>query len=140
VSDGALRAALGVVALGGLVLAAYLTWVHYDESVLVCTSGGGCETVQQSAYAELAGVPVAVLGVVFYAAVLVLVAWDTPVARTICAALAIAGLAFAAYLVALQLFVIDAFCIWCLVNDLVVAPALAVLAVVRARRGPAPAG
>jgi uncharacterized membrane protein len=134
VSDRAVRAALALVALTGLALAAYLTWVHYDENLLVCTAGGGCETVQQSSYAELAGVPVAVLGVVFYASVLALVAWDAPVARTTCAGIAVGGLAFAAYLVALQLFVIDALCAWCLLNDLVLVPALAVLAVIRARR------
>jgi uncharacterized membrane protein len=134
VNDRALRAALALVALAGLGLSAYLTWAHYDENVLVCTSGGGCETVQQSSYAELAGVPVALLGVVFYAMVLALVAWDASVARTTCAGLAVGGLAFAAYLVALQLFVIDALCAWCLLNDLVLVPALAVLAVIRARR------
>jgi uncharacterized membrane protein len=135
-SDRALRAALFLIALAGLGVAAYLTWVHYDENVLVCTAGGGCEAVQQSSYAVLAGVPVALLGVVFYATTLALVAWDAPVARTTCAGLAVGGLAFAAYLVALQLFVIDALCAWCLLNDLVLVPALAALAVARARRSP----
>jgi uncharacterized membrane protein len=134
VSDRALRATLALVALAGLALAGYLTWVHYDEGALVCTAGGGCETVQRSAYAELAGIPVALLGVAFYAGVLGLLAWDAPAARTACAALAVAGVAFAAYLVALQLFVIDATCVWCLVNDLVLTPALAIVAVTRARR------
>jgi len=45
------------------------------------------------------------------------------------AALSAAG--FAAYLIALQAFVIDAWCIWCLVNDVVIVPALAVLSVWR---------
>ena len=37
------------------------------------------------------------------------------------------------YLLALQLFVIDAVCAWCLVNDVVVAPLLAVLTALRLR-------
>ena len=46
-------------------------------------------------------------------------------------ALALAALAFAAYLVILQLFVIDATCIWCMVNDVILIPLFAVLALVR---------
>jgi uncharacterized membrane protein len=56
-SDRAVRIAAGAVTLAGAALAAYLTWVHYDESLLVCVAGGGCETVQRSAYAEIAGIP-----------------------------------------------------------------------------------
>ena len=132
-SDRALRIAVGTVALAGAALAAYLTWVHYDESLLVCVSGRGCETVQQSAYAEIAGVPVALLGLIAYSAVAALVAWDTPTARLCAAIIAFVGLAFSLYLLVLQLFVIDAVCTWCVLNDVVVAPLLAVLTAVRLR-------
>jgi uncharacterized membrane protein len=132
-SDRALRIAAGAVALAGAALAAYLTWVHYDESLLVCVAGGGCETVQRSAYAEIAGVPVALLGLVAYPSVLALVVWDAPNARLGAAMIAFVGLAFSLYLLALQLFVIDAVCTWCVVNDVVVAPLLAVLTAVRLR-------
>jgi len=136
VSDRTLRIAAGLVALAGMAVAGYLTWVHYDEAALVCVAGGGCETVQESSYAELVGIPVALLGLVAYVAVLVLVAWDTEPARTAVAAIAIAGAAFAVYLVALQAFVIDAWCVWCLVNDLLLVPLLAILAVWRVLRQP----
>jgi uncharacterized membrane protein len=132
-SDRALRIAAGAVALAGAALAAYLTWVHYDESLLVCVAGGGCETVQRSAYAEIAGVPVALLGLVAYPSVLALVVWDAPNARLGAAMIAFVGLAFSLYLLALQLFVIDAVCTWCVVNDVVGAPLLAVLTAVRLR-------
>jgi uncharacterized membrane protein len=128
-----LRTAAGVVALAGAVLAGYLTWVHYDEGALVCVAGGGCETVQQSAYAEIAGMPVALLGLVAYSTVLGLVVWDTANARLGAALIAFVGLAFSLYLLVLQLFVIDAVCTWCLVNDLVVAPLLALLTALRLR-------
>jgi uncharacterized membrane protein len=101
--------------------------VHYDESALVCVAGGGCETVQQSAYAEIAGVPVALLGLIAYSSVAGLVVWDTPIARLGAAMIAFVGLAFSLYLLVLQLFVIDAVCTWCVVNDVVVSPLLAVL-------------
>ena len=132
-SDRTLRLAVGAVALAGLAVAGYLTYVHYRPDALVCTASGGCEAVQQSEYATLAGVPVALLGLLAYAAVLGLTVVDTPPTRTITAAIALAAAGFAAYLIALQAFVIDAWCIWCLVNDVVIVPFLATLAVVRLR-------
>ena len=69
----------------------------------------------------------ALLGLVAYLAVLGLVAWDSELARTLAAALALVALGFAGYLVVVQAFVIDAWCVWCLVNDLVIVPLLAVL-------------
>jgi uncharacterized membrane protein len=133
VSGRALRLAVGAVALAGLAVAGYLTYVHYRPEALVCTASGGCEVVQQSEYATLAGVPVALLGLLAYAAVLGLTIVDTPLTRAITAAIALSAAGFAAYLIALQAFVIDAWCIWCLVNDLVIVPALAVLALLRIR-------
>ena len=132
-SDRTLRVAAGVVALAGLGVAAYLTWVHYDEGALVCVAGGGCETVQQSSYAEIAELPVALLGLVSYAIVLGLIVWEAPYARLGAAMLAFVGLAFSVYLIVLQLFVIDAVCGWCLANDVLIAPALAVLTALRLR-------
>ncbi len=132
-SDRTLHIVAGAVALVGAALAGYLTWVHYDESALVCVAGGGCETVQQSAYAEIAGVPVALLGLIAYSSVVGLVVWDTPIARLGAAMIAFVGLAFSLYLLVLQLFVIDAVCTWCVVNDVVVAPLLAVLTALRLR-------
>ena len=131
-SDRALRAAVALVALAGVAVAGYLTYVHYQPDALICTSGGGCETVQDSSYAELAGIPVALLGLLGYVAVLVLVAWDSELARTLSAAIALVAAGFAVYLIVLQAFVIDAWCIWCLVNDLVIVPLLAVPTVWRA--------
>jgi uncharacterized membrane protein len=133
VSDRTLRTAAAVVALAGAALAAYLTWVHYDEGALVCVAGGGCETVQQSAYAEIAGIPVALFGLVAYSMVLGLVVRDTTNARLGAALIAFVGLAFSLYLLVLQLSVIDAVCTWCMVNDLVVAPLLALLTTLRLR-------
>ena len=107
--------------------------MHFDAAALVCVAGGGCETVQKSEYAEIAGIPVAALGLVAYAVVLGLVAWDAPPARLGAATIALVGLLFSMYLLALQLFVIDAVCVWCMANDVVIAPALAVLTALRLR-------
>lgn len=128
-----LRASLFVVSTAGVGVSAYLTYVHYQPAALVCTGSGGCETVQDSSYAVLAGVPVALLGLGAWAAAMALTIWNSELARTLTAALAIGSLAFVSYLVFLQLFVIDAICVWCMVNDLLLVPALTVLALLRLR-------
>ena len=134
-TDRVLRLAIAAVALAGTAVAGYLTYVHYKPAALICTGGGGSEAVQDSSYAELAGIPVALVGLVAYVAVLGLVAWDTELARTLAATIGLSAVGFAAYLVAVQAFVIDAWCVWCLVNDLVIVPLLAALTVWRVATG-----
>lgn len=132
-SDRSLRLAAGCVSLAGIGVAGYLTWAHYAGTSVICIAGGGCETVQESSYAEVAGISVALIGLVGYATILALVAWDAPVAQLAAATLAFVGLMFSAYLLALQVFVIDAFCMWCVANDVLIAPALALLTALRLR-------
>lgn len=126
-NDRTLRRGAGLVALTGVGVAGYLTWAHYADSTVLCVAGGGCETVQESEYADIAGIPVAVLGLGAYATILALVLWDSVGARLAAASLALLGLLFGLYLLALQLFVIEAVCIWCMANDVVIAPLLALL-------------
>jgi uncharacterized membrane protein len=133
VSERALRVAAGLIALAGAGVAGYLTWVHYSGAVVACVRGGGCERVQHSSYAEIADVPVALLGLISYSAIFLLLGWTSENACLAAATLAFVGVLFSAYLLALQLFVIDAVCIWCLANDVVLAPALALLTGLRLR-------
>ena len=123
----------GGLVLAGLAIAGYLTWAHFAGADVVCLRGGGCETVQKSSYSEIAGIPVAVLGLAFYGTMFFLLGWDSEDARFVGAALATVGVVFSVYLVVVQTFVIDAFCIWCLANDVVVAPALALVVALRLR-------
>ncbi|MGH3109680.1 MAG: vitamin K epoxide reductase family protein [Gaiellaceae bacterium] len=132
-SDRALRVLAAGVATAGVGVAGYLTWAHYGSGSVVCPVGGGCETVQESEYAEVAGVPVALLGLGAYVVLLALIVWDAPIARLAAAALSLIGLVFSTYLLVVQAFVIEAFCIWCLANDVVIAPALAVVTSLRLR-------
>jgi uncharacterized membrane protein len=133
VTDRLLRLALIVVSAAGIGVAGYLTYVHYQPHALICTTGGGCETVQDSKYAVLAGIPIAIFGLAAWIVALALTLWNSELARTLTVALALAALAFAAYLVILQLFVIDAVCVWCMANDVVLIPLFAVLALLRLR-------
>ena len=133
VSDRLLRVGLFLVSAAGIGVSSYLTYVHYQPGALICTGSGGCEAVQDSKYAVLAGVPIAVLGLSAWIAVLVLTVWNSELARTVTAAIALGALGFVAYLVILQLFVIDAICAWCMANDILLVPVLAVLALLRLR-------
>jgi uncharacterized membrane protein len=123
--------AIAGLALVGLAISAYLTWVHYAGIEPVCTGISDCERVQSSDYAELVGIPVAVVGVVGYAAILASLRMRVEVT----AMLAYLGLAFSAYLTWAELFRIEAICQWCVASALV-ALAIAVLATVRALGAP----
>jgi uncharacterized membrane protein len=126
-----------VLAVIGVGIAGYLTWVHYAGLKPLCAGGtGGCERVQNSPYADLAGIPVALLGLAGYAAILVALLAPGEAARLAAAGLALAGMAFSGYLVYLQLAVIDAICQWCIASDLLMA-ALAGVAVARVLTAPA---
>ncbi len=108
-----MRAAAIGVALAGLGIAGYLTVVHYTGGEPVCAVAHGCATVQQSEYAALAGVPVALLGLLGYVAILVALARDGEAWRTAGAFLALAGLGFSVWLTYVEIGVLQAICIWC---------------------------
>lgn len=131
-----LRGAAAALALAGAAIAAYLTWTHFTGTAPVCSTGG-CEIVQRSRYSELAGIPVAALGLAGYVAILALLLRDDPAWRVLAAALASVALAFNVYLLVLQLFVIDAVCTWCVAQE-AISLCLAAATVLLARR-PLPA-
>jgi uncharacterized membrane protein len=107
------RAASILVAVIGLGIATYLTVVHYAGDAPACAIAHGCATVQKSDYATLAGVPVALLGVIGYLAILISLARDDETFRTATAFLAIVGLGFSAWLTYVEIGKLDAICIWC---------------------------
>jgi len=122
------RVALAALALAGLAISAYLTWAHVSGAVPVCVGGGagGCAAVQASRYSEVAGVPVALLGLVAYAAMLLAALLDREGAVLFGVFVALTGVLFSAYLTYLELFLIRAICQWCVASALVVSAYLAV--------------
>jgi uncharacterized membrane protein len=132
--DRGLRIAVVVLSVIGLGIAAYLTYVHYAGLKVACTNTG-CETVQSSVYAKVSGVPVPVLGLVGYVAILgsaVLLRGD--LSRVAGFGLALIGFLFSAYLTYRELFTIHAICEWC-VSSAVVMTVLLVLTGIRVVRG-----
>jgi uncharacterized membrane protein len=104
-----------------VVLASYLTWVHFDVGSLVCGLGD-CHTVQASEFATIGPIPVAVLGLAMYATVLAcnLVIRLKPESETpttiVAFAVALSGSIYAVYLTWIEVAVIDAICQWCVVS------------------------
>ncbi len=130
-----LRSITAGCAAAGLAVAAYLTYVHYAGVEALCVAGGGgCERVQSSPQAQLAGVPVAVLGLLGYAAILAACALRGEAARVFGALVAVSGFAFSAYLTYAEVFVIEAICQWCVLSALLMT-ALAVLTSARLLAG-----
>jgi len=131
VNEAGLRAAVLVLAGLGAAIAGYLVWAHYADIAITCTSGG-CETVQRSSYAEIAGLPVALLGLVAYIVIAVTTLLKGEAARIATAAIALTGFLFSAYLLLVQLTVIHAVCDWCVASDAVMS-ALMVVVLLRLR-------
>ena len=134
-NDRALRTAVVALALAGAAVAAYVFSARLGGATLYCATGG-CETVQNSRYAEIFEIPVAALGVVAYLVVAASVlAGDT--GRVVGAAVALAGAVFGVYLLVVQLTVIEAVCTWCLAND-AIALLLVGATLLRLRGAPGP--
>jgi uncharacterized membrane protein len=113
-SSRALRITLIVLAVIGLGLASYLTYVHYAGIKPACTAGESCTKVQTSVYSKLAGVPVALMGLIGYVAILgSLLAGEREATRLATAVFTLGGFGFSAYLTYREIFSIHAICEWC---------------------------
>jgi uncharacterized membrane protein len=128
--DRRLTYAIALVALVGLGIASYLTYIHYAGIKPVCLSSGGCEKVQSSHYAKLAGIPVAVLGLAGYVGILASLLVPGEMGLFATALIALTGFGFSVYLTYLELFKIHAICQWC-VASAVLMTLLALLTVAR---------
>jgi uncharacterized membrane protein len=119
--------ASAALALVGLLVSLYLwLWKIGALGVLAC-GDGACERVQLSPYAQVAGIPVAFLGVVGYLAILVvsLAGLQEPFVRRrwptdAILVLAGTGVAFSAYLTYLEAAVLQAWCRWCIVSAIII--------------------
>ena len=101
-------------------VAAYLTYSHYADQPIACAGMSGCAAVENSEYSTIIDIPVALLGTLFCAALLMLVlarAARLPLAEEwaplAAFSMTLAGVAFAAYLTYIELFVVEDICIWC---------------------------
>lgn len=109
----------------GILIAGYLTYVHVTNTIPYCGGVGDCERVNTGPYSQIAGIPVALLGLLAYIALLlaaIVVLRGMPWVETAALAtfgLAFMGVLFSAYLTYLELFVIRAICPWCIASAIV---------------------
>jgi uncharacterized membrane protein len=120
----------------GICLAGYLTYIHYSGTTPPCSiKGNPCSQVQKSQYSLLAGVPVALIGLLGYIAILgSLLAPESERARFVTAALTVGGFGFSAYLTYRELFTLHKICEWC-VSSAVLVTVIMCLAAWRFLRG-----
>ncbi len=124
---------IAALALAGVFVGLYLTLYKLGIiGELTCTIGS-CETVNTSKWSTLAGIPVAAWGVLFYIDVFAIAMVGTSARLEENLAISIAlvaqaafGVIFSAWLTYLELFVIDAICIWCVGSALIVTAILIV--------------
>ena len=118
-----------IVALVGLGVAGYLTYVETQSVKAICGPVGDCNAVQSSSYARVFGIlPVGILGLLGYTAILI--AWIiqkvlddrwADYARLSMLGMALFGTLYSIYLTYVEIWVIEAVCIWCLSSAVLIA-------------------
>ncbi len=117
-STRTLRITLIVLAILGICWAGYLTYIHYSGAAPLCSlKGDPCLQVQKSQYSELAGVPVALIGLIGYFLIFcsLLVPEDERI-KFATAALTLGGFGFSAYLTYREIFTLRKICEDCVAS------------------------
>jgi uncharacterized membrane protein len=111
------------LSVAGVAVAAYLTYEHFTAgTTLACPDTGvvNCMKVTSSQYSKLFGIPVALLGLLFFVGMTALSLpplWRaaSPWPSRLRLAAVVVGVVFVCYLIWAELFQIDAICLWCTV-------------------------
>jgi uncharacterized membrane protein len=132
----ALRITMLALALAGVALTAYLTYVHYAGIKVACVQGHDeCEAVQTSVYSTLVGVPVALMGLIGYILIFATLAVrQSEGTRLATLALTLGGFGFSCYLTYREVFSLEKICEWC-VSSAILMTILVCLALWRFLRG-----
>ncbi|HET7454420.1 MAG TPA: vitamin K epoxide reductase family protein [Solirubrobacterales bacterium] len=113
-SEWSLRRAIAFVAALGVGVATYIAIVEGGGGAPACLAGGtGCETVASSSYSHVAGVNIAVFGIVGYVLLLASAFFANDAARLGGFAVALGGFGYSVFLTYLEIFKIEAICQWC---------------------------
>lgn len=134
------------VALAGVADAIYLTIAHFTTAaILACSDTGlvNCARVTTSAQSSIVGVPVAVLGLAYFVAMVGLnLPWSWRASGTAGAWLArarlagaVAGMGFVIYLVSAELLVIGSICLYCTIIHFLAFVLFVLVAVGSTQRG-----
>jgi len=126
----------------GLAVSIYMTILKYWGGERMCVGNGGCQTVSESPYAVISGIPVAVFGIIGYLAILIVLILEIKGGSFFKTnailgvfGMALIGFLFTLYLVYLEIFVIKALCPFCLTSQISMT-ILFILSVVRLIKQP----
>lgn len=132
-TTGALPGRLALVlCILGTAISAYLTYEHFTDSTTLACSGTGavnCLKVTTSRWSEIAGVPVAVAGLAFFLAMTLLCA-PTPFVRAVGLLRlvgVVVGTGMVLWLIYVELFEVEAICLWCTAVHVITVALLAVV-------------
>jgi uncharacterized membrane protein len=116
-SEWTLRRAIAFLAASGIGIATYIAVVEGGGGAPACLAGGsGCETVAKSSYSHVAGVNIAVFGIVAYVLLLASAFFANDTARLGGFAVALGGFGYSVFLTYLEIFKIEAICQWCVAS------------------------
>jgi uncharacterized membrane protein len=116
-SEGNLRRAIAFVAALGIGVAAYIAIAESGGGSPVCLAGSsGCKTVAESSYSHVAGVNIAVFGIVGYALLLATAFLANDLARLGGFVVALGGFGYSVFLTYIEIFKIEAICQWCVAS------------------------
>ncbi len=112
----------------GIFVAGYMAWAELTGNETQCTDAGkiDCTAVQESAYATTLGIPLALLGVLGYVAILGVLVLEDQVevlatyGRTLVIGMTLFGVLLQAYLSVLEATVLDAWCQWCIASFVII--------------------
>ena len=129
------------LALLGMAVAIYMTIFKLTDNPRMCLGNGGCSKVNSSVYAEVYGIPVAVVGVAGYVVIAALVFMENrnkflkQNGTMLVFGLALIGFLFTLYLIYAEIALIKALCPFCLTSQIVMT-ILFVLSIIRLVRQP----
>ncbi len=107
-----------VLALLGFADATYLTLKHYSGTPITCSLTHGCDIVTSSAYSEIFGIPVALLGALYYLSVILLSIFvldrKNPKILRLISHFTWVGLGASVYFIIVQAFILNAWCQYCI--------------------------
>jgi uncharacterized membrane protein len=124
----------------GIFVAGYLTWSYLGGTEPYCGGTESCAEVQNSSYADVAGIPVPVIGLVGYTLLLGLSLLRGRLSEemdfylpVLSFGAALIGVLYSAYLTYLEAYVLVAWCYWCVASAVIIT-AIWALTIVDLRR------
>jgi len=130
-----------VTAILGAADSLYLLIYKLTSNNLMCLGSGGCSTINSSRYSEIYGIPVSLLGLLAYLAIVVVHTLEPRIkvaeehGPLLVFGISLVGVLYSAYLTYLELYVIHAVCPFCVVSAILIT-IIFVLAIIRLVKQP----